>query len=152
MNNIVITETRLAARLLQSGVLKYFNNGELKFYMTDICFAAKAMSINNDRAQAKMLADQGLLQIVSLDDKQMIEMEALYSKYKPQFRIKTISAIVFACHEKFTLISEDDLLRDIVKKDFGLSCHDKEWFVTTLIYEITSMGLPINTVLLKQLI
>lgn len=152
MNSIVITEVHLAARLFRSGILKYFNGEELNFYITDFCYDHTLITHNYDRSHTKLMLESGMLKIVGLNEAQMVSMANLYVKYKPKFIIKTISALVFTKSNKFKLISEDELLRDIAKKDLGIQAYNKEWLITTLVNDITMMGESIDINDVKQII
>ena len=152
MNNIVITEIHLAARLFRSGILKYFNNEELNLHITDFCYDHAVVAHNYDRAHTKIILEDGMLKVVGLNEEQMAVMASLHRKYKPKFIIKTISALVFARDSKFKLISEDELLRDVARKDLNVQAYNKEWLITTLVNEITMMGVSININDVKEII
>jgi len=152
MNSIVITEIHLAARLFRSGILKYFNNRELNFYITDFCYDHMSMMHNYDKAHAKLMLEEGMLKVVGLDERQMTTMAALHQQYRPKFIIKTISALVLAKENKFKLVSEDELLREMARKDLNIQAFNKEWLVTTLVNEITIMGESIDINDVKQII
>jgi hypothetical protein len=68
------------------------------------------------------------------------------------FIIKTISALVFARDSRFKLISEDELLRDVARKDLNIQAYNKEWLITTLVNEITMMGVSIDINDVKEII
>jgi hypothetical protein len=152
MNNIVITEIHLAARLFRSGILKYFNNEELNFYITDFCYDHALVAPNYDRAHTKLMLDDGMLKVVGLNEQQMTAMENLHRQYKPKFIIKTISALVFARDSRFKLISEDELLREVARKNLNVQAYNKEWLITTLVNEITMMGVSIDIKDVKEII
>jgi len=152
MNNIVITEIHLAARLFRSGILKYFNNEELNFYITDFCYDHTLIAHNYDRAHTKLMLDEGMLKVVGLNELQMSAMANLHRQYKPKFIIKTISALVFARDSRFKLISEDELLREVARKDLNVQSYNKEWLITTLVNEITMMGVSIDINDVKEII
>jgi len=152
MNNIVITEIHLAARLFRSGILKYFNNKELNFYITDFCYDHVPTTHNYDKSHAKLMLQEGMLKVVGLDEHQMKTMAALHQQYRPKFIIKTVSALVLAKENKFKLVSEDELLREIARKDLNIQSFNKEWLVTTLVNEITMMGGSIDINDVKQII
>lgn len=152
MNSIVITEIHLAARLFRSGILKYFNNQELNFYITDFCYDHVPNTHNYDKSHAKLMLQEGMLKVVGLDEHQMKTMAALHQRYRPKFIIKTVSALVLAKENKFKLVSEDELLREIARKDLNIQSFNKEWLVTTLVNEITMMGGSIDINDVKQII
>jgi hypothetical protein len=152
MNNIVITEIHIAARLFRSGILKYFNNAELNFYITDFCYDHVFVAHNYDKAHTKLMLEDGMLKVVGLTEVQMTEMAKLHSQYKPKFIIKTISALVLARDNKFKLVSEDELLREVARKDLNVQAYNKEWLVTTLVNEITMMGVAIDINDVKEII
>ncbi len=152
MNNIVITEIKLAARLFRSGILKYFNNKELNFYITDFCYDHALVTPNYDRAHTKLMLDDSMLKVVGLNEQQMAAMASLHHQYKPKFIIKTISALVLARESRFKLVSEDELLREVARKDLNIQAYNKEWLVTTLVNEITMMGESININDVKEII
>jgi hypothetical protein len=152
MNNIVITEIGLAARLFRSGMLKYFNSEELNFFITDFCYDQALVNHNYDRAHCKLMLDNGMLKVVGLSEGQMIAMGQVYSRYKPKFIVKTVSALIFARDNKYKLISEDELLREISRKELSIQSYNKEWLITTLVNEITMMGISININDVKEII
>lgn len=152
MNNIVITEVHLAARLFRSGILKYFNNEELNFHITDICYEHPVSAQNYDRMHAKLMMEGGMLKVEGLNDQQMLRMGQLHFKYKPRFIVKTISALVLAGERKFKIISEDELLREIARKELNIPAYNKEWLITTLVNEITMMGGSIDINDVKEII
>jgi hypothetical protein len=152
MNSIVITEIHLAARLFRSGILKYFNNQELNFYITDFCYDYMPNAHHYDKAHAKLMLEEGMLKVVGLDERQMKTMAALHQQYRPKFIIKTISALVVAKEHKFKLVSEDELLREVARKHLNVQAFNKEWLITTLVNEITMMGESIDINDVKQII
>lgn len=152
MNNIVITEIHLAARLFRSGILKYFNNQELNFYITDFCYDHILVVNNYDKNHAKQMFDEGMLKVIELDERQMMRMTKLHQTYRPRFIIKTISALVLASENNFKLVSEDELLGDVARKDLNIQAFNKEWLITTLVNEITMMGESIDINDVKQMI
>ena len=125
MNSIVITEIHLVARLFRSGILKYFNNQELNFYITDFCYDHQPVAHTYDKSHAKLMLQEGMLHVVGLDESQMKTMAALHHQYRPKFIIKTISALVLAKDNKFKLVSEDELLREVAKKDLNVQTFNK---------------------------
>ena len=152
MNNLVITETHLAAKLFRSGILKYFNNRELNFYITDICYDQALVAHSYDKAHAKLMLAEGMLKVVGLNESQMSRMATLHQRYYPRFIIKTISALVLASENKYKLVSEDELLREVARKELNIQAFNKEWLVTTLVNEITMMGESIDINDVKQII
>lgn len=152
MKKIVITELPLIVKLSKFGILKYFNNDELNFYMTDFCYDHQTFNFNNDKTYAKKLIEDGLLKVVGLDEFQMQRLHVIHKKYKPAFIVKTISALVLAIDMKCKLLSEDENLRDSVSKDFNIKSYGKEHFVDDLIYEINMMGRRIDADLIKFII
>lgn len=151
MHKLVITETHLAARLFRSGILKFFNTNELTLYITDLCYRNKTININNDRAMAKNMIEQDILKVVELDGAQVDRMVALHQKYKPKFVLKTMSALVYAESEKLKIISDDELFRDTAS-ELNIKAYDKEWLVTTLVREISAMGVNLDLELVKEII
>jgi len=151
MKNIVITELYLAARLYRVGLLKYFSNQELCFYITDFCYNAKT-AFPNDRQTGKKMLDEGLLKIINLTETQMIRAEKLFYHYRPRFVIKTMTAYVFADENQYRLFSDDELVRDIAASDFGIKSINKEWLVTSLVNEISLMGGNVDIELVRQMV
>jgi hypothetical protein len=151
MNNIVITELYIAARLYRSGLLKYFTGKELNFYITDFCYNSRSPFFN-DRVIAKQMIDDGMLQVVKLNEAQMLLVDKWHQHYKPRFVVKSITALVFASDAKFRLFSDCDLLREVATTDFGIRSINKEWLVTTLVNDISVMGEKLDMDLVRQLL
>ena len=151
MNNFVITELSLAARLFRSGILKYFDKGELTIYITDFCYHHKSHTINNDKSMANLMIQQGFLKLVELNENQIERLLVLHLKYKPRFVMKTISALVFAEQNNLKVISEDDLVREIAK-ELNIKAHNKEWLLTTLVNDISTMGINLDINCVKEIV
>lgn len=151
MNQLVITEIHLAARLYRSGILKYFNGNELSLLITDFCYETKPLGINNDKMISKKMIEQGILNVVNLNEQQVGKIVELHRLYKPKFVMKTISALVFAQENKLRLISEDELVREIAG-ELNIRAYDKEWLVTTMVTEISTMGINLDLELVKEII
>lgn len=152
MNNIVVTDLHLVARLYRSGILKYFTNEELKFYITDFCYNHKVLAINNDKLCAKKMIEDGMLSVVTLNEHQMKKVEAVYRNYKPKFIVKTVSAIVLASDCDYKMVSEDELLMEIAWDDLKVKVHPKPWLIRVLGDEISMMGEIIDMDLVKEII
>lgn len=152
MNNIVITELSLPVRLFRSGLLRYFNGGELVFFITDLSYENRTISVNNDKIFAKKMIDQGLLKVIDLDEWQMRRVENLYNAYKPKFIFKTISGLVLAQNTNFKLVSEDEILIETASQDLGIRAYNKEWLLIDIMSEVSLIGNGIDINLLKELI
>jgi hypothetical protein len=152
MNNIVITELNIVARLYRSGMLKYFTGEELNFYITDFCYKHRSPNFINDRLLAKKMVEEGMLQIVKLSEAQMVLVDQWHDYYRPKFVVKSITALVFAGDKKFKLFSDCELLRETATADFGIRSINKEWLVTTLVNDISVMGEKLDMELVRQLL
>jgi len=152
MKNIAITEIQLAASFYRSGLLKYFNNDELAFHITNICYEHKVSALNNDKQTAQKMVDAGLLKVVTLDENQMKEVERLHHFYKPKFIVKTITALVLAKDTGYKLLSQEDLLRETARQDFTIRAISKNWLIQMLVDDITMMGESIDIELVKMII
>lgn len=151
MNNIVITELNIVARLYRSGMLKYFTGEELSFYITDFCYNHRLPNFN-DKLIAKQMIEEGIVQVVKLNEAQMVIVDKLHSHYRPKFVVKSITALVFCSEKKFKLFSDCDLLRETAAKDFGIRSINKEWLITTLVNDISVMGEKLDIELIRQLL
>lgn len=151
MKHIIITEIHLAARLFRSGILKYFGKGELMLYITDICYNHKSHHISNDKTMAKAMIEQGILNVVELNETEVKRIMELHEKYKPKFVMKTLSALVYAERHNLRIVSEDELLREI-SNELGIKAYDKEWLVTNIVHEISAMGTNLDLELVKEII
>lgn len=151
MKAFVVTDVHIVARLYRSGILKYFNEDELIFYITDFCYYEKVIAINNDKIIAKKMIEEGLLKVVELNSNEVEEVSKLHKSYKPKFVAKTISALVYATRNELVLISEDELLRDTAS-ELGIRAYDKEWLIITMVHEISTMGINIDLNMVKEII
>jgi len=152
MNNIVVTELNMVARLYRSGMLKYFSGEELSFYITDFCYNHRSPNFINDRQIAKKLVEDGILQVVKLSESQMLLVDKWHNYYRPKFVVKSITALVFAGDKKFKLFSDCELLRETAAADFGVRSINKEWLVMTLVNDISVMGEKLDMELVRQLL
>lgn len=151
MNNIVITELNIVARLYRSGMLKYFTGEELNFYITDFCYNQKTPNVN-DKIIAKQMIEEGVLQVVKLNETEMILVDKWHAHYRPKFVVKSVTALVYCSGKKFKLFSDCDLLRETATADFGIRSINKEWLITTLVNDISVMGEKLDMELLRQLL
>lgn len=148
--DIVITEMNLVARLFHFGILKYIDGSELNLYMTDLCYCCKPYEeFDRDKSYINEMIKLGQIKILSLNDIQMERAGKLLVRYKPKFVLKTISAMVIAQDKNFTMVSEDELLRETVK-ELGIPAYDKFWLLDHLIKD--NKFLAENATLLKLVI
>lgn len=152
MENVIITEINLAARLFQCGIMKYMDQDELTLHMTDLCYHSKAHDYNTDKDFVKEMMKNGQIKIVELNSKQVERASKLLQRYYPKFVMKTVSSIITATDSDFILVSEDELLRETVSKDFGVKAHDKNWLIDRIIYNLKDKGHEFNPSMLRLVI
>lgn len=151
--NIVITEMNLAARLFQCGILKDFDSSELNLYMTDLCYSSKPYEeFYKDKVCVNEMINSGMIKILNLNEMQMDRAGKLLIRYKPKFVLKTVSAMVIAQDYNYKLVTEDELLRDTVKKELGIPSHDKMWLVEYLIEKLKSKSMVENATTFRLII
>lgn len=143
----------LAARLFQCGILKYFDSSELNLYMTDLCYSSKPYEeFYKDKVSVNEMINNSEIRILSLNEMQMDRAGKLLMRYKPKFILKTVSAMVVAQDYNYTLITEDELLRDTVKKELGIPSHDKRWLVECLIEKLKSKSMVDSATIFRLII
>lgn len=152
MNSLVITDINLVARFARSGLLKYIENDEFKFFISDICYCHKAITVSNDKLFAKKMIENGMLEVCPLNEHQILNLSEFYKRYKPRFLAKTISAIILTQYLNAKLISEDELLRSVAYSDFGIIAHDKEWLLDEIVREIVVKGVNLDIEIVKMII
>lgn len=151
--DIVITEMNLVARLFQCGILDYFESNELNLYMTDLCYCSKPyQEFYKDKASVNEMISSGKIKILSLNELQMERASKLLIRYKPKFVLKTVSAIIVAQDSNYTLITEDELLRETVKKELAIPSFDKRWLVEYLIEKLNDKKMVENTTIFRLVI
>ncbi len=98
------------------------------------------------------MIEQGMLEVVPLTEEQMKKTAQVHRKYRPKFIVKTISAMVFAAENRYKIVSEDELLRDVAWDEFKIGVHPKPWLIRMLGDEISMMGEIIDMELVKEII
>nr|WP_293838383.1 hypothetical protein [uncultured Arsenicibacter sp.] len=155
MKKFIVTEISLIANLLRIGLLRYFENTELQFLITDFCYnhsSAGNERIIQEKNFAVRLKKTGLLSETGLNEQQMSRLYELSRQHSPRFLIKTVSALVLAESTGYPLITEDDLLRDVAAKEMKLKSHNQEWLLTDLVHEVSIREKHITLELIKELL
>ncbi|MEZ0540424.1 hypothetical protein [Fibrella arboris] len=154
MRPVVLTDVHLAARLVRSGLLKYYSPEQLQFLISDIGFDynyPQTVYNQHDKSFAERMRKQGFLRVKSFDDIQMTRMYALFRQFKPKFTIRIVSALLLAQMTNSTLISEDEVLRDVAPMCM-ISAHNKQWLVSQLVHELAFQGITLDVELVNELI
>ena len=152
MENILITEINLAARLFRSGIMKYLNEYEISLHMIDLCYYHKSHDYNSDKNFVKEMVGNEQIKIIGLNSIQLDEASKLYKRYYPKFLIKTVASILVAQELDYTIVSEDALLRETAFNDFCLNANDKNWLVDQIISKLDSKNNSVNTNMLRLVI
>lgn len=154
MRPVVLTDVHLAARLVRSGLLKYYSPTELQFLISDIGFEynyPQTTYNQHDRSFAERMKKQGFLHVKSFDDMQMTRLYDLFRQLKPKFTIRILSALLLAEMTNSTLISEDEVLRDVALMSL-ISAYNKQWLVSQLVHELAFQGITLDIELVNELI
>lgn len=152
MHSLVVTNINLPSRLYRSGILKFFSNKDLNFFISDLSYVQKQYSAKakSDFSCAQKLLEVGFLKIHNFDEASIKSLIELKKAIKPVFLIKTISSFLLAKKIGCPIISEDEIVRTEAKK-LGISAMTKENLIDELIIEIYTKGHEIDIEIVKMI-
>lgn len=152
MYRVVVTDIHVITRLYRIGLLKYFNNQEIAFYITEFCYSDIDIVYANDMRLSQQLIDQGILTLVKFPGEDVLEINKHFQPIQNKFAFKTVSALVFAKRMNYHLLSNCETLSDHARIQMGIKVIEKEKLATNLISDIGSTDINLDSDLINEML
>jgi len=133
----VITELGLISRLFAAGFLNRFSPQDIKFFIVDYCYNDQLKRGKFDSVIIHKMLVQGMLNIVSIDEKENEQAADLFLKHS-NFLFQSIVSIVYAKQTGIDFFVEDPNLMTLAFNyvQGKIDIHSKGYLISSLLHKI----------------